>query len=207
MPTESLGGTERVPASETLAKGLYRYRGWVPVLPILGALIWADPQRPWWMIGVGFMIGGEMLRCWGAAHLGLAARSSRPLSHKLVTSGPFAYTRHPLYWGNACLTLGFVTATGAGWPWFVFLAGLGFVVLYVAHARREEHALARAFPVEHAAYCSRVPAWRWRTWPARMPGAGETPHPSLTRALRVELGSIHAELWLLVLLWLRVRFF
>jgi len=203
----SLDGTERVTFSDSVARKLYRYRGWVPVLPILAALIWADPRRPWWVIGIGCMFVGEALRCWGAAHLGLAARSSRPLSHKLATSGPFARTRHPLYWGNACLTLGFVTTTGAGWPWFVGITGLTFLILYVTHARREERALARAFPDEHAAYRAQVPAWWWRLVPARITGAGEVVSPSLSGALRVELGSIHAELWLLILLWLRVRLF
>jgi protein-S-isoprenylcysteine O-methyltransferase Ste14 len=202
----SVEGTERATFPDSVARTLYRYRGWVPVLPILAALIWADPRRPWWVIGIGCMVVGEALRCWGAAHLGLAARSSRPLSHKLVTSGPFAHTRHPLYWGNACLTLGFVTATGAGWPWFPALSGLGFALLYGMHACREERALSVAFPAEYATYRASVPARRWRVRPARVAGAGESSRSSLARALHVELGSIHAELWLLILLWLRVRF-
>ena len=199
--------TWRVSIRESVVGGLYRYRGWVPVLPILAALIWADPRRPWWMIGLGAMIVGEALRSWAAAHLGIAARSSRPLSHKLVTSGPFAHTRHPLYWGNACLTLGFVTATGAGWPWFAASSGLGFALLYGMHAGREERALSVAFPAEYARYRASVPAWHWRVRPARVAGAGEASHSSWPRALHVELGSIHAEIWLLILLWLRVRFF
>jgi len=190
-----------------MARGLYRFRGWVPVLPILAAMIWADPRRPWWMIGVGLMLLGEALRCWGAVHLGMAARSSRPLSHKLVTTGPYAHTRHPLYWGNGCLTVGFVTTTGAGWPWFVAMIGLSFAALYGIHARREERALAQAFPAEYATYRASVPAWWWRARPARLPGAGKPVPPSRAGALRVELGSIHAEIWLLILLWLRVRFF
>jgi protein-S-isoprenylcysteine O-methyltransferase Ste14 len=153
------------------------------------------------------MVLGEALRCWGAAHLGIAARSSRPLSHKLVTTGPYAHTRHPLYWGNAWLTLGFVMATGAAWPWFMIVVALGFALLYGTHARREGRALAYAFPSEYADYRARVPAWGWRFRAAGVTPAGEAVAPSLRGALRVEVGSIHAELWLLILLWLRVRLF
>ena len=186
---------------------LYRHRGWVPILPILAALIWANPHRPWWIVGVGGMMLGESVRIWGAAHLGMAARSSRPLAHKLVTSGPYAHTRHPLYWGNACLTLGFVTATGAGWPWFPVVVTAGFLLLYGMHAHREERALAEAFPSEHTAYRARVPAWGWSLRRACLAGAGDVGSPSLARALRVEAWTIHAELWLLLLLWARTRIF
>ena len=201
----------RPPIMDRFAAALYRHRGWVPVLPILGALIWAEPRRPWWLIGVGMMTLGEIVRCWAAAHLGLAARSSRPLTHKLVTSGPYARTRHPLYWGNACLTLGFVMATGAGWPWFLFLVGAGFFFLYRTHARREEAALAAAFPAEYAAYRGRVPGRRWLWRPAQTVGvpvdATSPGGHSLARAWRVEAWTMHAEFWLLFLLWARVRFF
>jgi protein-S-isoprenylcysteine O-methyltransferase Ste14 len=200
-------GREWARLQDRLAQWLFRHRGWVPVLPIVGALVWAEPRRPWWMVGVGLMVLGEAMRLWGAAHLGKAARSSRPLAHKLITGGPYAHTRHPLYWGNACLTLGFVLATGAGWPWFVFVAGTAFLGLYCVHARREESALALAFPEGYAVYRAQVPAWRWRLQPAPVEGRGETGRASFGRALRVEVWTVHAEAWLLFLLWLRVRVF
>src|SRR5262245_28939206 len=158
--------------SETESPFLFRHRGWIPVLPILGALIWAKPRPPWSLLGVVLMCLGEAVRLWAAAHLGIAARSSRPLTHKLITTGPYARTRHPLYWGNALLTLGFVMMTGAGWPWFVGIAGVGFLVLYGWHARREERALASAFTAEYAMFRGRVPAWHWRVRPARVAGKG-----------------------------------
>jgi protein-S-isoprenylcysteine O-methyltransferase Ste14 len=148
---------------------------------------------------------GEGIRTWSAAHLGATARSSSPRAAKLVTAGPYARTRHPIYWGNLALTMGFVLASGAGFPWFPLLAAVGFVALYARHAREEERALASAFPEAHAAYRARVPAGWWRLRPARVPGAGARGESSFRRAARVELATWHAELWLVAGLWLRTR--
>jgi protein-S-isoprenylcysteine O-methyltransferase Ste14 len=173
------------------------------VLPIAAALLGADPTPIGVGTGVALMVLGEGIRLWGTAHLGHIARSSSPRAARLVTTGPFARTRHPLYWGNLCLTLGFVVATGAWAPWLAVLAGAGYVLLYTRHAREEEAVLAAAFPAAHAAWRSEVPAWRWRRRPVPHTPAGEADPPSWRRALEVEAGAIHAELWLLVALRLR----
>jgi protein-S-isoprenylcysteine O-methyltransferase Ste14 len=190
----------------TLGALLYRHRGLVPVLPIVYALWAADPHRPWVMAGATLMALGEALRLWAAAHLGKTARSSRPRATKLVTRGPYAHTRHPLYWANFALTMGFTLMSGAGRPWFPPVVGLGFLALYVGHARREERALGAAFPAEAAAYRAAVPGWRWRLRAARAEEAGETGRPGLRKALAVEALTLNAELWLLLALWVRSRF-
>ncbi len=184
---------------------LFRYRGWVPVPAIAFALIAADPTRAGLIAGLGLMAAGEAVRLWGAAHLGRTARSSRPLATKLVTRGPYALTRHPLYWGNFALTTGFALASGAGLPWFPVLAAALFALLYGGHARREEAALAAAFPELWDVYRRRVPAWRWRLRPARSPAGGEPGEPSLRRAFGVEALTLNAEFWLLAALWFRGR--
>jgi len=182
---------------------LYRHRGLVPLLPIVVALVWADPKPAGVATGVALMAFGESIRLWGAAHLGFTARSSSIRTARLVTTGPYAHTRHPLYWGNFCLTVGFVAASGAFAPVFPLLAGAGFLLLYGRHARAEERALGTAFPSRHAAWRARVPGLRWRLRPARCDPGGEGEGSSWGRALRVEAGSIHAELWLLVALRIR----
>lgn len=190
----------------TLGARLYRHRGLVPILPIGYALWAADPQRPWVVAGAALMIAGEALRLWAAAYLGKTARSSRPRAAKLVTRGPYAHTRHPLYWANFALTMGFTLMSGAGRPWFAPLVGLGFLALYIGHARREERALAAAFPTEAAAYRGAVPAWRWCLSAARIGEVGETGQPGWRRALGVEALTLNAEFWLLLALWVRSRF-
>jgi len=190
---------------ERVAAFLFRHRGLVPVLPIAIALVWAEPRAPWLGIGIAAMAAGEGVRLWGTAHLGMTARSRTPQAGKLVTRGPYAHTRHPLYWGNLLISAGFAAATGAGWPWFPGGVGILFAALYSRHALREEAALAAAHPEPYAAYRSRVPRWRWRAAPARVSDAGDPGEPSLRRAIRVEAETINAEVLLLAALWVRER--
>ena len=74
---------------------------------------------------------------------------------QLVTHGPFAYVRHPMYLGILLVGLGglFLYRT---WT-FVFIMAHwpGLIV----RARREEQALAAEFGEQWANYCRDVPAW------------------------------------------------
>jgi protein-S-isoprenylcysteine O-methyltransferase Ste14 len=175
------------------------------VLPIVFVIGAANPRPVLTVVGLVLMAAGESIRLWAAAYLGLTARASTPKSTKLVTRGPYALTRHPLYWGNFCLTLGFCLAAGSGFPWFPAVVAVGFVALYTSHARREERALADAFPDPYARYRHRVPALRWALRARSVPEVGNSDPPSMARALRVEALTLNAEFWLLLALWARVR--
>ena len=175
------------------------------MVPIIFALVAANPRPTLTVLGLALMAVGESVRLWAAAYLGLTARSSTPKATKLVTRGPYGMTRHPLYWGNLCLTVGFCLASGSGFPWFPTLVAVGFVILYTSHARREEHTLAQAFPGPYTRYRDRVPALRWALRGRSVPEVGNPGPPSVTRALRVEALTLNAEFWLLLALWSRVR--
>jgi protein-S-isoprenylcysteine O-methyltransferase Ste14 len=76
--------------------------------------------------------------------------------HKLATSGPYAYVRHPIYSGM----LGMLVATGlAVSHWAALLAGLVvFFVGTIIRVRSEEKLLREAFGDEFENYARRVPA-------------------------------------------------
>ncbi len=113
------------------------------------------------ILGTVLYFAGVGLYLWGAKTLGEMYRPSSgwgvrlSAEHSLVTHGPFAVVRHPLY-------LGLQMAAGGGlllyrtWT-FVFVA-LNFLAL-VIRARREEAALAAEFGEEWEAYARRVAAW------------------------------------------------
>lgn len=83
--------------------------------------------------------------------------------HHLITDGPYAVTRHPIYTGVLGLLLGTALAQGLGrWAALAVLVA----VLLVAKIRAEEALLARAFPDELARYRRDVPALLPR--PARL---------------------------------------
>jgi protein-S-isoprenylcysteine O-methyltransferase Ste14 len=76
--------------------------------------------------------------------------------HKLATSGPYAYLRHPIYTGM----LGMLLATGLAishW-WAVLAALLAFIMGTVIRVRSEEKLLREAFGQEFDDYSQRVSA-------------------------------------------------
>jgi protein-S-isoprenylcysteine O-methyltransferase Ste14 len=75
--------------------------------------------------------------------------------HHLVTDGPFAYVRHPMYLGILLTGLGGLLFYRT-WT-FVFL--LTHIPSLIIRARREEELLAVAFGREWQAYSERTPAW------------------------------------------------
>jgi protein-S-isoprenylcysteine O-methyltransferase Ste14 len=193
-------GVARTP----LRQHLYRHRGWLAVPPALVAVLAADPERTRVLAGAALLGAGEALRLWAAAHLGMTVRSRAPRAGKLVTGGPFAHTRHPLYAGNLLLVAGLATLSGAFWPWFPLGMALAVTILYRGHAAREDAVLAAAFPEAHAAYRARVPRFGWRLRAARVTGVHADP-PGFRRAIRVEALTINAIFWVVMGIWVRTR--
>ena len=75
----------------------------------------------------------------------------------LVTTGPFALSRNPIYLGNTILVLG--AALVLGNPWFLAAAVVAAVLVEVLAIRREEKHLAARFGAAWEAYVQRTPRW------------------------------------------------
>ena len=77
----------------------------------------------------------------------------------LITEGPFAKSRNPIYVGNTLLMLGAGLLFGIAW--FVPLGlAAAFAVQKLAIEREERH-LALRFGAEWDAYAARTPRWLW----------------------------------------------
>ncbi len=88
---------------------------------------------------------------------------------ELTRTGPYAYTRNPLYLGSMLLAFGF--AVGAGRvPLGVLVVAL-FAVIYWPVILSEEAYLRGTFP-DFAAYAAAVPRLLPRLTPARFPVVG-----------------------------------
>jgi protein-S-isoprenylcysteine O-methyltransferase Ste14 len=74
----------------------------------------------------------------------------------LVTDGPNALSRNPMYVGMALALVGNGLLTGR--PWTVLAAG-GLLATLTPQVQREEAALAQLFGDEYSAYTSRVRRW------------------------------------------------
>jgi hypothetical protein len=82
-------------------------------------------------------------------------------------TGPYAYTRNPLYLGSMLIAVGFAVAL-LSWPVALVLA-VGFALIYIPVIASEERFLRATFP-GFDAYCRRVPRLIPRLTPANFSG-------------------------------------
>lgn len=110
-----------------------------------------------WLILPGDILAtiGLVYSVWGLAYL-RRSFSIIPEARRLVTGGPYAFSRHPVYLGEIATALGVNLAT-AGWLGGVAVAY--FVGAELLRMRWEEGVLARAFPDDYPSYAARVPRY------------------------------------------------
>jgi len=75
--------------------------------------------------------------------------------HRLVTHGPFAFVRHPMYLGIIFASAGGILIYRTWTLVFITVSFLGLVL----RARREEQALVAEFGEQWEEYSQRVPGW------------------------------------------------
>ena len=116
--------------------------------------------RPLFVI-VGWLAAalGLTFMGWGLLTFFLARTSIIPVrpASRLVVSGPYRFSRNPMYVGLAALHLGLALLLDAAWP--ILLLPLVLVSVYLLVIRREERYLASAFVDEYRTYCRRVRRW------------------------------------------------
>jgi protein-S-isoprenylcysteine O-methyltransferase Ste14 len=94
-----------------------------------------------------------------------AASGTVKKNRELTVTGPYAYTRNPLYLGSALIAAGFALAL-LSWPLAVVLAA-GFALIYIPVIASEERFLRGTFP-GFDAYCRLVPRFIPRLTPAKL---------------------------------------
>ncbi|GEM_PF-85469 len=136
---------------------LQRWR--VPLSSLFGAmvLILARPTPRSLLIGSLIALVGLAMRAWAAGYI--------RKDEQLITWGPYAYVRHPLYVGSFLLGLGVTVA--AGEVILVVSFVILFVLLFSSAMVRESSHLRELFPGEYPQYERAVPAVLPRLTPYR----------------------------------------
>ena len=100
------------------------------------AYVWLA-QPTWKSIGIGTLtaLPGIVLRALASGHV--------KKNEELTTSGPYAYTRNPLYLGSLIMAVGFAVAARSLWVLALML--LMFFAIYLPVIRSEEAYLRQAF--------------------------------------------------------------
>ncbi len=116
--------------------------------------------RPTWRflaLGAVLIVPGLLIRALASGHV--------RKNEALATSGPYAYTRNPLYLGSLVMGVGFAVAARSWWVGVALV--VMFLAIYVPVIRDEEAFLRGTFP-EFEEYARRVP----RMLPRLVPPAG-----------------------------------
>ena len=119
----------------------------------------AHPTVPTLLGSLLLVLPGVWLRGYAAGYVRKNA--------ELTSTGPYAYTRNPLYLGSMLIAFGFGAASGS-WLLVALLAAL-FAAIYIPTIQGEEQYLRAHFP-GFDAYAARVPRLLPRLQPAH---AGE----------------------------------
>lgn len=174
-----------------IRRWLFRYRSYTPIPLLALMLVFADPTPASFLWGLPLALIGEGARLWGVSLAGSATRVTGDVGAiELVTSGPFARVRNPLYLGNILLYLGMGIASNALFPWLQGGSLLWFVFQYSAIVSLEEDFLKERFGDDYARYCAAVP--RFIPSLRRYDGGGPQPALSWSRGLNSERRTLQA---------------
>lgn len=137
-----------------------------PIVPLL--FFMASTTERQLQVGIAIVLLGECLRIWANGYVGHVkvnwtqkARGDAKIG-RLITAGPYAFVRHPLYLGTFLIGMGFCVIVGNVW---LGIAALAFFLTIYRRKMAQEEALIReewgaAYEAYHAAVPRWLPAWR-----------------------------------------------
>ena len=139
-----------------MRKLAFKYRGLVWGLFAAAVLIFPisfSPARIY--AAIPLLVAGQSLRFWAAGFIP-KYRTLVVDAPSLVTGGPYAWMRNPLYAGNGVMGLGW--ALMAGWRWEAAFAVIYFALYSLCIIPFEEKFLAERFGDEYASYKKNTPS-------------------------------------------------
>ena len=114
---------------------------------------------PWRWLGVAPLIGGVVLGGLAVRLFGKYQTTIKPgeISCRLMTDGPFRFSRNPIYLGMTNILAGVAAMLGSLTPWFVLPVFIGLIARNVIPV--EEAIMAETFGSEYQEYRARVRRW------------------------------------------------
>jgi len=128
-------------------KTIYKWRVRAGFIGIILAVILAKPNSAFLLGGIGVCSLGLLLRTWASGHL----RKQK----ELAISGPYQYTRNPLYLGNLIIGISIVIASRSWWVLGIVITY--FLFFYPLVIREEKERMQRLFPKEYETYKKKTP--------------------------------------------------
>jgi len=110
-------------------------------------------QATWIGHGIGWplIVAGIGLSLWSVLEV---REMDIAAPNKLLTSGPYAYSRNPMYVGWMLIYLGISLVANS--VWIIGLFPIVAAYIHFVNIRREERTLEQAFEDHYIEYCRRV---------------------------------------------------
>ena len=154
-------------------------------------LVFAKPTPGSLLLGLPVAFIGLLIRAWAAGHI--------VKLEQLTTTGPYAHTRNPLYFGSFMIAAGFALA--AHWSLLLVVIAL-FAFIYGPTIELERGEISRRFPEAYAQYEANVPPFT----PRLTPWQGQTGDDSFSFSRYLRQREWQAALaFLAVTAWLVAR--
>ncbi|MFQ6083523.1 MAG: methyltransferase family protein [Candidatus Aminicenantia bacterium] len=134
---------------EKIRKKIYRLRVPTGFLGAILILIVARPSLLTIIVGAIISLFGFSLRAWASGHI--------EKEKNLTISGPYQFTRNPLYLGNFILGISLSISSNSWLGILIFL--IYFVTFYPVAIAREVEKMKQLFPEEYKKYQSKVPTF------------------------------------------------
>jgi protein-S-isoprenylcysteine O-methyltransferase Ste14 len=131
----------------SLKEVIYRWRVRTCLLCLILVVLLARPVLASLLAGVILCCFGLAIRAWAAGHL----RKEK----ELTVSGPYSFTRNPLYLGNFVIGISVATASCSWWILSLFI--VYFLLFYPLVIKKEEEKMSALFPEEFEEYREKVP--------------------------------------------------
>lgn len=136
---------------------IFKYRSYTPIPFLIAMVAFAHPTIPSLLAGFLIVLAGEAIRFWGVSIAGSETRTTGQVGGTyLITTGPFAHVRNPLYVGNMLLYIGVGVMSLALFPWLLIGAALWFYFQYYMIVTREEEYLIERFGRDYEHYRNNV---------------------------------------------------
>jgi protein-S-isoprenylcysteine O-methyltransferase Ste14 len=116
------------------------------------------PMTQWiFFAGLTLEMAGAVFAVWARLALGgnWSGRPSLMAGHELITSGPYAVARHPIYTGLILAVAGTALAIG---EWRCLLSVFVIFLAFLMKIDEEERLMMQAFPETYPGYRQRVKA-------------------------------------------------
>ena len=177
----------------------FKYRSYTPTIFLIPLFLYGRPTLLTLIAGFLILLTGESMRFWGVSYAGGETRTTKVGASVLVTQGPFAYIRNPLYAGNMLIYFGISIMDNSLFPYLQIIGIIYFYIQYHFIVKDEEKFLRGKFKEKYEEYYSSVPSFlpNFKKYESSLQTVLK---PNYKEAYRSEKRTFQAISWILVLI-------